>query len=215
MIASILPIHQHDGPELARVHAAAMKTDQFWQFMLQGKPPFTHEQIMVRHIGSWIADPTARILKAVNEDGAIIAWACWLTKEKQPSPDKPESKSNFSPNDNPDISPPAIGQRMQIDSAKWQADSRLRLDDKYIVLQALATDPQYQRLGIGSKLFEEGIAKADELNMACWCQASPAGSQLYSKTGFETLGSDEYDLAEFGKYRFRYMIRPRQRENKD
>ncbi|KAJ5106956.1 acetyltransferase [Penicillium angulare] len=213
MITTILPIHRYDTPELAKIHATAMETDQFWKLMLQGKPPGTHEHIMIRNILSWIEDPTARILKAVNEDGDITAWACWLTKEKQPSPEEPAPKPTSPTNDKPEISPRAIGQRLQKDSAKWEAD--LIPDDKYIVLQALATDPQYQRLGIGSKLFEEGVAKADELNMTCWCQASPAGSQLYSKAGFETLGSDEYDLGEFGSYRFRYMLRPRQLGNKD
>lgn len=98
-----------------------------------------------------------------------------------------------------------IGRQMRNDAVKWEAE--LMPDDKYVVLQALATHPEYQRLGIGFKLIEQGVAKADEDGLACWCQSSPVGSQLYSKAAFRTLGSNDYDLGDFGKYTFRYMIR--------
>lgn len=102
MITSFHPIDPSDVPELVRVHSAAFKTDQFSNFMLNGKPPGTHESLMERAIQSWISDPTSRIFKAVNEDGIIVGWACWLTKEKQPISDKPVPKSTLPPNDKPE-----------------------------------------------------------------------------------------------------------------
>lgn len=34
--------------------------------------------------------------------------------------------------------------------------------------------------------------------ISCWCHASPAGNQLYLKNESQALGSDDYDLGEFG-----------------
>lgn len=38
----------------------------------------------------------------------------------------------------------------------------------YMVLQALATDPEYQRRGIGSQLVRWGLEQADGEKLPCW-----------------------------------------------
>ncbi|KAK6336237.1 hypothetical protein TWF696_001799 [Orbilia brochopaga] len=227
---SLQEIVESDIPELVRVHSKAFKADQFSNFMLYGKPSGAHESLMERSINAWISDPTVWLVKAVNEDGTIIGWACWLTKtvdnaEKQaPSVAKDTKERNVNGTAPPsetgvttDAPPPSkpktpdtparvVGRQMRNDQVKWELDSMA--ENKYLVLQGLVTSPEYQCQGVGSQLVKWGVDRADAEKLACWCHASPAGNQLYRKAGFQELGSSDYDLGEFGKYTFRYMVRP-------
>ncbi|KAF3909933.1 hypothetical protein ABW20_dc0101377 [Dactylellina cionopaga] len=237
---SLQQIVKSDVAELVRVHTNAFKTDQFSNCMLSGKPPGAHENLMERTLDVWFSDPTVWMVKAVNEDGAIVGWVCWLTKTvdntkkqapsvvantkegKETSPpsetgattvsaekietplSKPPPSQEATPA-TPDTPARVVGRQMRNDSMKWELDSMT--EDKYLVLQALVTSPEYQGQGVGSQLVKWGVDRADAAKLACWCHASPAGNQLYLKAGFRELGSNEYDLEEFGKYTFRYMVR--------
>ncbi|KAI0130554.1 acyl-CoA N-acyltransferase [Xylariales sp. AK1849] len=110
-----------------------------------------------------------------------------------------------------------LGGVMHKDLSRWE-DEHLK-GKKHVVLQALFTDPGYQGRGIGSKLVQWVVDRADAQGLPCWAHASPAGSSLYARAGFQVLGSNEYDLDEYapggkeangdwGMYTFRYMLRP-------
>lgn len=58
-----------------------------------------------------------------------------------------------------------------------------------IQLQILATHPDYQRLGAGTLLVDEGIRLADASALAISVFASPMGARLYSKLGFKSRAS--------------------------
>ncbi|KAK6535730.1 hypothetical protein TWF694_002179 [Orbilia ellipsospora] len=223
---SLQQVEDGDVAELVRVHSRAFKTDQFSNFMLSGKPPGTHESLMERSIRAWLSDPTVWMVKAVNDDdGAVVGWVCWLTKtmDKATTQARPETKGKSPPNvetqpDNttesrpppsqevtPDAPTRVVSRQMRQDTMRWEEDSMT--ENTYLVLQGLATSPEYQCQGIGSQLVKWGVDRADTSELACWCHASPAGNQLYLKAGFQELGSSEYDLGDFGKYTFRYMVR--------
>lgn len=100
---------------------------------------------------------------------------------------------------------------------RWEA-AHLGGTRAYLVLQALATEPAYQGRGIGSRLVQWGVERAEAQGLACWAHASPAGHSLYARAGFEELGRSDYDLAAWapggraggrgwGVYTFRYMLR--------
>lgn len=112
--------------------------------------------------------------------------------------------SQTSQHDAQDTPTRVVGRQMRSDSIKWEA--HFMKEARYLILQALAVNPDDQRQGVGSQLVKWGVQRADEERFSCWCHASPAGNQLYVKSGFQELGSDEYDLEEFGKYIFRYMV---------
>lgn len=92
----------------------------------------------------------------------------------------------------------------------------------YMVLQALATDPEYQRRGIGSRLVRWGLDQADDEKLPCWIHASDSdvACRLYMSAGFQEVGCNAYDLdawtpegdkesgQRWGSYTFRYMLRP-------
>ncbi|KAF3907053.1 hypothetical protein AA313_de0208847 [Arthrobotrys entomopaga] len=225
---SLQQITESDIAELVRVHANAFKTDQFSNFMLDGKPPGTHENLMERSIRAWLSDPTVWMVKAINDDGSIVGWACWLMKsaERSTAPETKESKSNLVPPPaategqtantlqprqppsqkvEPDTPARIIGRQMRNDTMEWELGTMT--EKNYLVLQGLVTRPEYQYQGVGSQLVRWGVDRADTRKLACWCHASPAGNQLYLKAGFQEVGSNDYDLGAFGKYTFRYMVR--------
>ncbi|KAF3902508.1 hypothetical protein ABW21_db0204255 [Orbilia brochopaga] len=221
MGVSIQQAVESDIPELVQVHSKAFKADQFSNFMLSGKPPGAHEDMMERSLKFWFSDPTVWLVKAVNDDGAIVGWVCWLTKTVEKAERKEEkgtsetktttatttdtAASKPPPQAVPDTPARVIGRQMRNDSMKWETDSMT--ENKYLILQGLVTDPDCQRRGIGSQLVKWGVDRADAEKLPCWCHASPAGNQLYRKAGFQEMGNDEYDLGDFGKYTFRYMVR--------
>ncbi|KAJ5803023.1 acetyltransferase [Penicillium pulvis] len=225
----------NDLTELLQIHSAAFKTDQFLNFMLHGKPEGTRESLMERSIKAWLDDPTSSMVTAVRDDGVIVGWACWLRKENEKpesatsinmadtnakeAPTSMKGAENSAPyarsitksvpspasqDDAPDTPTRVVGRQMRSDSMKWEA--HFMQGARYLILQALAVSPNDQCQGIGSQLVKWGVERADEERIACWCHASPAGNQLYLKSGFQELGSDKYDLGEFGKYVFRYMV---------
>jgi len=55
-------------------------------------------------------------------------------------------------------------------------------------LNLLATDPEYQRRGIGGKLVQWGIERAQMEGINCALEASTAGKSVYEKYGFKEDG---------------------------
>jgi len=51
--------------------------------------------------------------------------------------------------------------------------------DLYMAL--LGVEPGFQRMGVGKRLLEWGLEKADREGLECWIEASPVGKPLYEK----------------------------------
>lgn len=60
----------------------------------------------------------------------------------------------------------------------------------FLVLNIIFTLPEHQRRGIGRSIMNWGLAKADELGLDCWLDASKYGYPLYQSVGFMTYGSN-------------------------
>ena len=65
----------------------------------------------------------------------------------------------------------------------------------------MCVSPQYQRMGIGSKLVIEIQARATKRQKSVFLQATPAGTPLYLKHGFKVLAEAEVELNQFGEDR--------------
>lgn len=57
----------------------------------------------------------------------------------------------------------------------------------FVYLQLLSVRGSAQRQGIGGLLVKWGVDKADELGLAAYVEASPAGRRVYEKAGFEVI----------------------------
>ncbi|KFY84573.1 hypothetical protein V500_09199 [Pseudogymnoascus sp. VKM F-4518 (FW-2643)] len=79
--AMLAPATANDIPALVRVHTAAFKSDQFSHLMLLQRPDDAHQTLMQKSIDYWFADAHAQIIKAVDTDGQVVGWACWILRD--------------------------------------------------------------------------------------------------------------------------------------
>ena len=110
-----------------------------------------------------------------------------------------------------------LAETMSKDSTRWE-NEHMGGRSRYMVLQTLATHPECQRKGVGTKLMQWGVQRADQEGLTTWIHASPASYRLYERAGFQEVGRSEYNLDDFatggkdesktwGVYAFRYMVR--------
>ncbi|KAF6814748.1 acetyltransferase [Colletotrichum plurivorum] len=235
---SLLPVAPDDVATLVDVHAAAFRSDQFSNLMLLNRDQNAHQALMLKSIQQWISAPAAKLTKAVDDEGQIVGWSCWISKGTDTPDDsvttpqpvaekKPEDVQKREPKTKPPQQQPAqqqdpsraLGGLMYKDMVSMEA--KHLSGKRYMVLQALATDPKYQSRGVATKLVKNGLEAIDSEGLPCWIHASPSSYAIYEKAGFEEVGKSVYDLAEWapggkdgnrgwGDYAFRYMLRPAQ-----
>ena len=69
------------------------------------------------------------------------------------------------------------------------------------------TRPDYYRCGAGSMLIAWGTARADEVDLDAYLQASEMGQPLYERHGFKIVKLLQFDLSRFGgDGGFRHMV---------
>ena len=64
-------------------------------------------------------------------------------------------------------------------------------------LSMLIVSPKCQRMGIGTKLLEEGLQEVDEAGLPAVLGASPYGEGLYKKFGFQEFEDFSVNLWEY------------------
>ena len=64
-------------------------------------------------------------------------------------------------------------------------------------LSVLVVSPKCQRMGIGTKLLEEGLREVDDAGWQAVLGASPDGEGLYKKFGFQEFDFMERNLWEY------------------
>jgi len=90
------------------------------------------------------------------------------------------------------------------------ADRERELMVRSTDLAVLVTSALHRRRGAGSMLIKWGTNLADEQQLPCYVEASPAGAGLYRKYGFEEVDKLELDLrpwVDYGRYNL-CMVRP-------
>lgn len=227
----LTPVTSNDIPALVRIHKAAFETDQFCKFMLYGRDKNTHQIRLTKSLASSMSDQAAQVIQALdNATGQVLGWACWVKKGEKAVSQDPEP--SIPQQDVTQAKMPAVKEPMSAPmSARQKMVGRMLGDEikqqeshmkgVYMVLQRLATDPEFQRRGVGSKLVKWGLDRADAEGLPCWLHVSDSdvACRLYEAAGFRQVGHDEYNLdacaAEsgsmssqcWGTYTFRYMVR--------
>lgn len=68
----------------------------------------------------------------------------------------------------------------------------------HVLLQAIATRPGHERRGVAGLSLGWGTAKADEMKVPAYLEASEKGVELYKRWGFEALEKLPFDATEYG-----------------
>jgi GNAT superfamily N-acetyltransferase len=187
----IAPItSEADFKGVANVERAAFGTGALGILMF-GTGDHTTEAA-ANHTRSWAEDPTARYVKATLPSGRIIGFGRWnFYTDPSAGPQNPFPTGDSMPEGNPELRKHFFGElnrkRIEVMAGK-----------KHFLMMILAVDPEFQRKGIGKKLLEWGLEKADAEGVQCWIDASPAGKGLYEKMGWREVDVVDVDLGKWG-----------------
>ena len=72
------------------------------------------------------------------------------------------------------------------------------LTTRTTVLLGLAVSPTHQRLGLGSLLIREGLARADAVGAKTYLESSAVGVPLYLRHGFKQVDDIVIDMRPYG-----------------
>jgi ribosomal protein S18 acetylase RimI-like enzyme len=216
---SLVAATDSDVAALVAINAAAFKSDQFSALMLLDRDEKVHQNLMTKSVGLWMSDATASLIQAVEADGEIVGFSCWIIKDDKKTkadsslpaaesksvsvapPSRPQTESGDQQQQtdqqpNPTKTPAQVlGGLMRKDLTMYE--EKHMQGTKYMILQALSTSPACQGRGIGSKLVQWGTDRADAEGLLCWIHASPASYRLYERAGFREVGRSDYDLDEW------------------
>lgn len=148
-----------DFPVLVAIERAAFASSKMLSMLFGARTAESDTVLAARHQQSWSTDPTSRFLKATNSSGEMIGIAIWniytdpsLSQDPWPklypkSTNKALAERYFRR---------LVGFRREMMGAR-----------PYLLMADLVVLPQYQRMGMGRKLLEWGLRKADEERIDC------------------------------------------------
>jgi GNAT superfamily N-acetyltransferase len=153
-------------------------------------PSELEAQAIARHRKNWETDPTAHYhvarLQPSNKVIGIAKWNFFLDAEKQfPWP------KEYGPGTNAEFCKYFFG---RLDKER----NEMMEGKKHALMAVLAIDPEFQRGGVGRKLLEWGLDKADKEGVELWIDASQYGKGLYEKMGWKEVGVVEVDVGKWG-----------------
>ncbi|KAL4817430.1 acyl-CoA N-acyltransferase [Aspergillus spinulosporus] len=175
-----------------------------------------------------IAQPRIRVLAAVDEDsGAIVGCARWSFpgpaaatstdgRDQGQGQDKRAQSESESESASASASASAHASGAEAESTflplpegtnravydgffqtlKEKGKKHLRDDD--IVLDFLATRPEYQGKGVGTALLRWGIEQADQQQRRIYLEATTEGYPVYAKRGWRAVETIEMDYGRWG-----------------
>ena len=195
--------------------------------------PITEEVIastVQRQIKNWRAEKDyVTWLKVVNETGKVVAGARWIVHPK-PASETDSEKGKRWP-DKVDVTWIEDGLIERIPSGnagkgvddklyvEWVMDQlfgrrREGVQGPAVLLDICYTSPTHHRLGAGKQLVQWGTAKADELGVKAFVEASYTGRRLYESCGFEVKehvllkgGEAKSEWKDYGELGYYWMER--------
>ncbi|KAH8809314.1 putative GNAT family acetyltransferase [Xylogone sp. PMI_703] len=186
----ILPVEEADALTLAEVETEAFQSaDGRLGLALFGPPSASGHEHRAKELVASMKEPNVKLVKAVM-DGQIVAWAQWRFYTDPLSPPEWEDKE-FPPPANP----VACNEFFKLLFDKRNAHMTGK---RFAHLNILVTLPNYQGLGLGSKLLRQGLDEADKASLSSWLEATARGLPVYRKFGYEGVDKLELDLTRYG-----------------
>ncbi|KAI1809054.1 hypothetical protein GGS20DRAFT_573742 [Poronia punctata] len=128
---------------------------------------------------SWhTEDPTSHWQKIIDTDtGRIAGAALWNICQENPFAHEHSMEVSWFPDDG--------SRRFAEQVVEIHAAPRARVGQRpQVYLFIVFTHPMYRRKGVGQRFMDWGMAKADEMGVEMFLDATPVGKPLYDVNGF-------------------------------
>jgi len=206
----IHPVTAADLPSIISIYIRAFSAEHMNSFAMPAATctPERKARWLLARFSGFFSKPELHMYKAVESaTDKTVAWSRWcfpytLTEEEreerrrqleQEERDVLEGRRTKYPE----------GANVEICKALFGGLDEMR--QKYVdpsqtyVVHLLATDPDYQRRGLGSMLLRHGLAMADADSKKTYVEATELGYPVYLKLGWKEVDRLELDLKKWGQ----------------
>ncbi|PGG98068.1 hypothetical protein AJ79_09000 [Helicocarpus griseus UAMH5409] len=156
-------------------------------------------------------DPTQRFFVSVatstddlgsGNDETIAAWARWGVPHTKPDSTNEQDEPEYKRKKKELIENPPTGGRPELLGAFFReavaARRKYLNEERDYVLELIATSPNFERQGHGSRLLKCLIDKAEADNARIYLEATMAGLPVYERLGWKTVDEVRLKLADYG-----------------
>jgi len=218
MPIEIHPMTEADVPAHVDIMWASFGPDLMSVFFPNGMSAADRSHMAADTLKSMRKDkPTEKLLflKAIDTDlpaeSQIVATAKWLIYPQERTEEQLDKDENEGSRDDL-FSEGANKEAMISFFTELARERRERFGGRpYVLLSILAVSPEHQRRGLGAKMVQVGLEKADAMGVEAYLESSPKGKGLYAKYGFEDKGEMKFDARDYGAERnvvHTLMVRP-------
>lgn len=199
------PLQESDLDDYYEIVWQAFKDDIMALLYPNGFSQAAREHIKASTLKKWRTNAdTNNHMKAVDTDlpdtapfGKIVGIAYWIfyPNERSEAEMKADEEKGLEDGFTPGANAPFI---KAFFGAIGKCKKEILGGRPYVLLQMLGTHPSHHRRGVGAMHLKWGFERADELGLPVYLEASPAGTPLYARMGFDTVGWLPFDVKEWG-----------------
>ncbi|KAF7627916.1 acyl-CoA N-acyltransferase [Aspergillus flavus] len=207
---------ESDSPDLVHINTVSFAPGLFYQNAFANVKVSALQTLKYARTFARFVDPKYHLLVATeSETGRVIAFMRVVIplhyQQDSHSLTELSEDANKMAAKPDEYLPEGINKRVYTCYLDMLKSSRERyLGENDMILDFLATDPEYQGRGIGSQMLKWATQKADSLNARMFLEATEEGYPLYKKYGWNTQEEVVIDFEPLGghnKGRYYIMIR--------
>ncbi|KAF3015417.1 hypothetical protein E8E15_002082 [Penicillium rubens] len=190
-----------DGPALAKVNVQSFQGRRYLQEVFPGTTLSRVQEYKIVVGMKHLANPNMHVLKIHDPvSGELATYSRWqFPASFGPSLVPLSEKAVFLAKDSIPHAPQQMNKGVFNGFKKLLEESRKRYTtENDIVLDLLATLPEYQGRGFGSAVLKWGMEKADASQSRIFLEGTPEGVPIYLKHGWKILEEVVMDYTQFG-----------------
>ncbi|OQE13764.1 hypothetical protein PENFLA_c043G02684 [Penicillium flavigenum] len=190
-----------DGPGLAKVNVQSFQGRRYLQEVFPGATLSRVQEYKIVVGMKHLANPNMHVLKIHDPvSGELATYSRWqFPASFGPSLVPLSEKAAFLAKDPIPHAPQQMNKGVFNAFKKLLEESRKRYTtENDIILDLLATLPEYQGRGFGSAVLKWGMEKADASQSRIFLEGTPEGVPVYLKHGWKILEEVVMDYTQFG-----------------
>ncbi|KAF7590085.1 hypothetical protein BBP40_003287 [Aspergillus hancockii] len=190
---------ESESAALGHINITSFLSQPFWPNVMPGIEPAACLPLKQARCLEKLVSPNVHVFSAVDPSAdRVVGYSRWTVpwaESQVELSDEGQAMLANSGNLKPE------GMREDMFEAFFKALKEKRevyLKDDDMILDMLATLPEYQGQGVGTKLLQWGVQQADAHNARIYLEATMEGYPLYRKYGWQPLEELLLDYAQYG-----------------